>query len=599
MTWTLPPRLRELLSLPRVQTLLPLVVYSLFAIVWIGRGVVAHPTTEVLGSADRDKVLILWGLLWWPHAIVHGHDPFVANVVWAPHGVDLAWVTTAPTLALVLAPVTATFGAIFSYNLAALAAAPLAAWTMFLLARRVTHNVAASVVAGFLFGFSPYVIGQSINHLHLAFVCLVPLAGWLALRFFDGDLGSRKYTVLLALVLVLQFGISNEIFATATVFAAVAFALAWFLLDARPRLVALAKHTAVAYVATGVVVSPYLYHAFANSHAYVRPNANAHVLDIANVFVPTRATWLRPPGSQAVAHRFTSSIVELGGYLGIPLLLIVLLALVTLRGERVRRRMWLLFGAAVIAEVLALGPTIRVAGHKTVPGVWRLVQHLPAIGEAMSVRLAMYGVLFLSLLVALWLAQPGRRRWKYALAGVAVLSFFPTPSGTFWSSHILQPRFFATPEYKRYIRPGDTALVFPYTSRDSWSMYWQAETGFRFKTIGAHTGQVVIPFECKWAADYESLAGGVPPGGAAGFRQFLLAHSVDVIVEAKNTEPWPATLVAAALPDVKPVTLGNTKVYRLRPGLPKALPAGGPHLPNAGPPDLSAARAECHGKLGP
>jgi hypothetical protein len=591
----LPPRLRELLSLPRVQTLLPLVVYALFAAVWIGRGVVAHPTTEVLGNADRDKTLIIWGFLWWPHAIVHGHDPFVANVVWAPHGVDLAWVTTAPVLGLVLAPVTATFGAIFSYNLAALAAAPLAAWTMFLLARRLTQNAGASAVAGFLFGFSPYVIGQSINHLHLAFVCLVPLAGWLAVRFFDGDFGSRRYTVLLALVLVLQFGISNEIFATATVFGAVALVLAWFLLDARPRLVALARHTALAYVATGVVVSPYLYHAFRSSTAYVRPNANAHVLDIANVLVPTRATWLRPPGSQAVAHHFTSSIVELGGYLGVPLLLIVLLAIVMLKGERVRRRMWLLFIAAVVAEVLALGPVIRVAGHKIAPGVWRLVQHLPAIGEAMSVRLAMYGVLFLALIVALWLAQPGRRMWELVLAGVAVVSFFPTPSGAFWSSHILQPRFFATPVYKKYIRPGDTALMFPYTPRDSWSMYWQAETGFRFKLIGGHTGQVVIPFECPWAGYYESFAGGVPPGGAAGFRRFLLAHSVDVIVEAKGTEPWGKTLVAAALPDVKPVVVGNATVYRLRSGLPLALPAGGPRLPNVGPPDMSAARAECRG----
>lgn len=591
----LPPRLRELLSLPRVQTLLPLVVYAVFTIVWIGRGVVAHPTTQVLGSADRDKVLIIWGLLWWPHAIVHGHDPFVANVVWAPHGVDLAWVTTAPALSLLLSPVTATLGAIFSYNLAALAAAPLAAWTMFLLARRLTRNATASAVAGFLFGFSPYVIGQATNHLHLAFVCLVPLAGYLAVRFFEGDLGGRRYTVLLAIVLVLQFGISNEIFATATLFAVVAFILAWFMLDARPRLVALARHTALAYVATGVVVSPYLYHAFGSSHAYVRPNANAHVLDFANPLCPTRATWLSPPGCRAVARHFTSSVVELGGYLGLPLLLIVLLALVLTKSGPARRKIWLLFFAALAAEILALGPEMRVAGHKIGPGVWRLFQHLPAIGEAMSVRLAMYGILFLALLVAIWLAQPGRRMWELVLTGIAVLSFFPTPSSAFWASHIQQPLFFATKAYRQYIQPGDTALVFPYTPRDSWSMYWQGETGFRFKMIGGHTGQVVIPFECKWAGDYESIAGGKPPGGAAGFRRFLLAHSVDVVIEAKLTTPWESKLIAAALPDVRPVHVGGVTVYRLRPGLPQALPPGGPHLPPVGPPNMSTARAECHG----
>src|SRR5205807_388200 len=195
-------------SHPAVQTFAPLVLYAVFAAVWIGRGVIAHPTTRTLGNADRDKTILMWSFLWWPHAIAHGHDPFVANVVWSPHGVDLSWVTSSPTLALALAPFTAMFGAVFSYNLAALAAPPLAAWTTFLLARHLTRNLPASLVAGFLFGFSPYVISQSVTHLNLSFICLLPVAGLLAVRFFEGSLSARWYTGLLALILVLQFGIS-------------------------------------------------------------------------------------------------------------------------------------------------------------------------------------------------------------------------------------------------------------------------------------------------------------------------------------------------------------------------------------------------------
>ena len=571
--------MRQLLRRPAVQTLAPLLLYAVFTAIWMGRGVLVHPATRVLGDAGRDKTILMWSFLWWPHAIAHAHDPFVANVIWAPHGVNLAWVTSSPTLSLALAPLSETLGPVFAYNVAALAAPPLAAWTMFLLARRLTGSVSASFVAGFLFGFSPYVIGQSVGHLNLSFVCLVPLAGLLAVRFFEGSLGPRRFTVLLALVLALQFGVSTEIFATATLFAVVVFALAFVLLDARPRLVALARYTTLAYLGAGVVVTPYLVYAFAGP-APPRPLTFRHVLDLANIAFPTEATWLRPPHSAAVTSTLNGGVAELGGYLGAPLLLILLVALATQRGRRGRRGLWVLILAALAAEVLAMGTEMTVAGHAVGPGVWRLIQHLPALGEAIPVRLTMYAVLFAALATALWLGQPGRRLLRFVLAGVAVASFLPTPTGAFWSSYAPQPRFFSTPVYRTFIHRGDTALVFPYAERNSWSMLWQAETGFRFSMAGGHIGQTVIPAECRWAGDYESLSGGTPPGGAAGFRAFLLAHNVSVIVMGRGTGTWSKDLITSSLPDVRPVSVADVKVYRLRPGLPSTVPDGAPPLPH-------------------
>src|SRR5260221_13940074 len=118
-------------------SLAPLLGYAVFATLWLGRGVVLHPTTKVLGDAASDKALLMWSFSWWPHAIAQGHDPFLAPVVWSPHGVDLAWVTSSPTLGLALSPLTETVGPVFAYNFAALAAAPPAAWTTYLLAARV------------------------------------------------------------------------------------------------------------------------------------------------------------------------------------------------------------------------------------------------------------------------------------------------------------------------------------------------------------------------------------------------------------------------------------------------------------------------------
>jgi hypothetical protein len=471
-----------------------------------------------------------------------------------------------------------TVGPVFAYNFAALAALPLAAWTTYLLARGLTGNVPASLFAGFLFGFSPYVVDQSIGHLNLSFVCLVPLAGLLAVRFFQGSLGRWRYVVTLAVVLALQFGISTEIFATLALLGAVCFVLAYFLLDARARLAALARYTALAFAASGAVVSPYLVHAFASGTAApVRPHQNQHALDLANIVFPTQATWWRPPHSHAIVGQFTSSIDEIGGYVGIPLLLMAVLAAATLRG-RLRRGVWLLLLAAVAADAMAAGPRVRAAGHPLVTGVWAGIERLPAVGEAIPIRLEMYAGLFVVLAAAVWIAQPGRRAWRWGLAALAVACFLPTPRGAFWTSHVRQSRFFTSSAVRTLIHRGDTALVFPYMSLHSWSMLWQAETQFRFRMLGGHVGQSIIPSECRWFGDYESLGGGTPPGGAAGFRRFLLAHHVDVIVEGPRTSGRVEELIRASVPDAPRVRVAGVMVLRLS-ALPRRLPRDAPPLP--------------------
>ena len=573
--------MRSLLQRPMphaVQTAIPLFVYSAFTALWIGRGVVLHPTTNVLGNHDRDKAILMWSFRWWPHALANGLDPFRPDVVWAPHGVDLAWVTSSPTLSLLLAPITDTLGPVFAYNFAALAAPPLAAWMTFLLARRLTGNFSASLVAGFLFGFSPYVISQSVDHLNLSFVVFVPLAGLLAVRCYDGSLAPSVYTAILGVVLALQFGVSTEIFATFTVVAFIVFVLAALLLDARRQVAALARYTLLAYLVAGVIVSPYLIHAFKRSDPPVRPRSHEHYHDLANILFPTNTTWLKMPNSHGIVSSFTSGLAELGGYIGLPLLLIVVLALLRQPAGRVRRGLWVLVLAAVSVELLAMGRDVTIAGRPIGVGVWRLVEQLPALGVAIPIRFVMYAALFIALVVALWLAQPGPRLWRYVLAGVAVVSFLPNPSGAFWASHVPQERFFATSAYREFVHPGDRALVFPYASRKGWSMLWQAETNFRFSMIGGHIGQALIPSECVWGGGWESLAGGNPPGGAGGFRLFLLAHGVNVVLVGPGVGSWPSELLASSLPDVTPVHAAGETIYRLRPGMPNNLPPGGPPL---------------------
>ena len=86
------------------------------------------------------------------------------------------WLTAADMVALLFSPLTLTAGPIVSYNVAAILMPALAAWTAFVLCRRLTHAIWPSLVGGYLFGFSSYVLAQGGGgHLQLSSVFLLPL----------------------------------------------------------------------------------------------------------------------------------------------------------------------------------------------------------------------------------------------------------------------------------------------------------------------------------------------------------------------------------------------------------------------------------------
>ena len=143
----------------------------------------------------------MWGLAWWPHALLHGMNPFFTKALFAPDRLALGGDVTIPLAALVTAPITLLWGPIVSYNLLMLASPALAAFFAFLLCRYVTRSFAASLVGGYLFGFSAYMLGQLLGHLHLVLIFPIPAAVHLTLRAIDGRIGRRPFIVLLALCL--------------------------------------------------------------------------------------------------------------------------------------------------------------------------------------------------------------------------------------------------------------------------------------------------------------------------------------------------------------------------------------------------------------
>ena len=72
-------------------------------------------------------------------------------------------------------PFTLKYGALATYNGLMCLAPGLAAVGAFLAARELTGRTLPALVAGLVFSFFPYEMGQSEGHLNLSFTAAVPL----------------------------------------------------------------------------------------------------------------------------------------------------------------------------------------------------------------------------------------------------------------------------------------------------------------------------------------------------------------------------------------------------------------------------------------
>jgi hypothetical protein len=163
--------------------------YGALSIVFIGRALIFGFAHSYVGRGS-DPSLFMWSIAWWPYAVSHGLNPILSHVIFVPAGTNLSWTTTIPPASLAVWPLTATCGPVASYNLLALLLPALAAWTTFILCRRLTDSVWPALMAGYIFGFSPYILAQTLGgHLHMALIFPVPIALYLVTRW------SRKKSV--------------------------------------------------------------------------------------------------------------------------------------------------------------------------------------------------------------------------------------------------------------------------------------------------------------------------------------------------------------------------------------------------------------------
>jgi hypothetical protein len=547
-----------------LRAVLALAAYCGLSVLAFGRKALSDPShiVEGFGQAPRyyghDQSAYVWSLQWAERALAHGQNLFLTHEIFAPVGYNLAWAASVFGPGLLSIPLTRTLGAVGTYNVLALAAPAGAAWTSFLLCRQVCGRTAPAFAGGLLFGFGTYESVEMVNHLNLALVALVPLAALLVLRRHAGQMSRRAFVIALGAVLGLQFWTSTEVFASLALFGGVAFLLALWLGGARlrPAIWACALETLGALALALVLAAPYLYYAlhYANPVSEIS-TANAGV-DLANLVVPSQVTWLHVAGG--VSAQMGGNLTERVGYLGAPLLLVLVAYRVEFRDSRLARGLLALIGVAV---VLSFGAEAVVAGNATAISLpWWLLGKLPLLRFATPDRFVVYAWLALAVAVACWLARPAHGRLRWAALALVLVSLAPNFT-TAWGTRVDEPPLLRSPALARYVPPGGTVLALPFGIAGD-SMFWQREADFRFRLAGGYVS-VSMPAQYQPYLRLVSALQGNLIAGRVKERvcRFLAMTGAGVILRREGAPGYWAQLLEPL--GVRPLHVGGFAVYEL------------------------------------
>ena len=488
---------------PARRDLLVFLGFAAISFGYFGWRVLPHPGRALIGTG-ADPLIFVWSFAWWPHAILHGTNPFVTHALYAPAGANLVWTTSVPALALAFAPVTLLVGPVASYDLAAVLLPALAAWTAYRFCHYLTRSLWASLVGGYLFGFSSLVLAQQLQgHLNLTGVFVLPLLALNLARFVRGELSGRGLALRLGVLLALQFGISTEITLTFTLVLALALLLASVLVsEARPRLRALLGPLAAGYGLAVVISAPLVVYAVLGFPPQGYSGAQESGTDLLNLLVPTQVNAIAGSSFPSVTSHFNEH--ESAIFLGLPTLVIV-----ALYGWRARGSPWgrVLVGSLLVSVLLAIGAVLRVNGRRVVSLPWALTKQVPGLDNVHTTRFGVYVALASALIVALWTSQARGRIYRrpYALPLLAVVALVPAVWHPLYLSRpAATPAFFSDDLYRTCVSADETLEVFPFGLGGD-SMLWQAQAGFRFRLAEGYLSPVVFGARPLLAFDTDPL----------------------------------------------------------------------------------------------
>ena len=539
--------------------------YLVASLIFFARMLPGHLTDYYIGR-NTDPSNYMWALTWWPFVLRHHVHPFLARLIDAPYGMNLASAPAPlPLLGIVMTPLTTALGPIATYNLISLILPPLAALTAFILCRKLSNSFLPALLGGFVFGFSPYVIGQLLSHMNLLLIFPIPLAIYLVVCRAQESIGRSRFVGLLTLVLSMQFLLILEPFAMMAFMAGVALlvALRFVSSEDRRRILQLIPEIAAAYLVTMLLMTPYLYFFFAYGFP-TRPlwPSIMYSADLLNFIVPTSANAI---GSLAplekISANFPGNIFEQGACFGIPLLAI---AAIWSRRHRGKLMPKLLIATVVASCILALGPFLQVGGHAIFPMPWLLVEKLPLIKGGLPIRLVLYAFLALAVTFTMWLCDPLTGSAEKVIGTFATLiMLMPNPSASFWASRVPLPEFFRDGSSQRLLTTDDLVLPLPFGQKGMATL-WQASSGMNFRLVSGLNGLQPIEIR-RWPVANVFFGSSDLPEPELQLKAFIANLGITAIIVDASDARAPQWRQLLSSLEISPDEIGGVLLYRINP----------------------------------
>ncbi len=466
-----------------------------FSIAWFlyAQGLKPGLSTTYIGDG-HDPAGYIWSLVWWPYAIRHGLNPFISRVIWTPGGFNLAWAAAIPGPSLIVWPITQWLGPIVSYNLLTIFTPALVAECAFLLCRYITGKFFASVCGGYLFGFSPYMLGHMVlGQPNLTLIFGVPLCVYLVLLTVNRTITKTMFVLALATVLILQFLTSTEIVALITLFGGAALVTALFVVPSQERdaLVETIVPIGLSYVVLAIAVAPYIYYAFAKGMPEQMHPVERCSADFMGYLVPSAMMLF---GGKTFAH-FADTLTPHVWYAGKGVYTNpALLAILTLYWYRCWRTPIgkLLILSAMVVVVCSFGPEFHILDLPLMTFPWRWIMRLPTLNQALPVRFAMFFFLIISIIAAILLSDAGiPKSIRIALGLLAVVLSLPNRHYLLTVPHKDDtPAFFNATILQSQIARDDTLLIFPFSIQEILKLT-VARTEMYFRMVGGYVSTYV------------------------------------------------------------------------------------------------------------
>jgi hypothetical protein len=475
-------------------------------------------SSRTFGST-LDFVQTAWFIGWVPHALVHGLNPFFSDAMFAPTGVNLAQNTASPLLGLVTAPLSLVLSPFAITNLLLVLGMPISATAAFVVLRKWQVWWPAAALGGLIYGFSPYMVGQSVSHVELTFLPLPPFIALTVASILQRRGTSLRLGLQLGILVTAQYLISPEVLAVVAVLIAIAIACvaARHASTFKSTACALARPVATAFGLSAVLLAYPVWMMLAGPQHFLGtawPTSNPYHNDLLSFVAhgPLQRISLGIPS--AWGGEIAGSSTEAGGYVGVPMLILAAyLAWRSRRSPRMQLATALLFSAAL----LSLGPYLSVHGTKTsIPLPFLVLDHLPILDNILPSRISFGIDGCLGAVIAFGLddmrrdsfhdpADTSHRRDRAEtrtatlLAGLVLATLVITqiPEWPYATNPINELPI----TLQRAIPPGDpVAITYPYNEFPyAQSTEWQAEVGFRFRDVGGYAYHPSsVPIAPKW-----------------------------------------------------------------------------------------------------